>query len=81
MARKHVHAPSRRNAVPTESHDDGQNVGYFLRTLQTVLLVLVSSEPPLFIRTPRLLHGNSYLCRVRVVIYVRPTADRICRIV
>jgi hypothetical protein len=45
-----------------------------------VLLALGSSEPPLFIRTPSLLHENSYLWRVRVVIYERPTTDRICRI-
>jgi hypothetical protein len=42
-----------------------------------VLLALGSSEPPLFIKTPRLLRGNSYLCRARVVIYERPTTDRI----
>jgi hypothetical protein len=80
MARKHVLAPPRRNAVPMESHSDGQNVGYFLRALQTVLLALCSSEPPLFIGTPRLLRGNSYLWRVRVVIYERPTTDHIHRI-
>jgi hypothetical protein len=75
MERKHVRAPLRRNVVPTESHNDGQNAGYFPRTLRTVLLALGSSEPPLFIRTPRLLCGNSYLWRVRVVIYERPTTD------
>jgi hypothetical protein len=45
-----------------------------------VLLALGSSEPPLFIGTPRLLCGNSYLWRVCVVIYERPTTDRIHRI-
>jgi hypothetical protein len=45
-----------------------------------VLLVLGSSEPPLFIGTSRLLRGNSYLWRVRVVIYERPTIDCIRRI-
>jgi hypothetical protein len=70
----------RRNAMPTESHSDGQNVGYFPRTLRTVLLALGSSEPPLLIRTPRLLRWNSYLWRVHVVIYERPTTDHICRI-
>jgi hypothetical protein len=40
-----------------------------------VLLALGSSESPLFIKTPRLLHGNSYLWRVRVVIYDRPLTD------
>jgi hypothetical protein len=80
MARKHVRAPPRRNAVPTESHRDGQSAGYFLRTLRTVLLELGSSEPPLFIGTLRLLHGNSYLWPVRVVIYERPMTDHICRI-
>jgi hypothetical protein len=72
--------PPRRDAVPTESHSDGQDAGYFSRTLRAVLLALGSSEPPLFIRTPRLLHGNSYLWCVRVVIYMRPTTDRIHRI-
>jgi hypothetical protein len=79
-ARKHVRAPPRRNDVPMESHSDGQDVGYFPRILCTVLLALGSSEPSLFIRTPRLLHGNSDLWRVCVVIYERPTTDRIHRI-
>jgi hypothetical protein len=78
-ARKHVRALPRRDAVPMEFHNDGQDAGYFLRTLRTVLLALGSSEPPLFIRTPRLLRGNSYLWRVRVVIYEGPTTDRIYR--
>jgi hypothetical protein len=77
MARKHIHAPPRRNAMPTESHSDGQNAGYFPRTLQTVLLVLSYSEPPLFIGTLRLLHGNSYPWCVCVVIYKRPMTDHI----
>jgi hypothetical protein len=79
-ARKHVRAPPHRNVVPTESHNDGQFAGYFPRTLRTVLLALGSSEPPLFIGTPRLFHGNSYLWCVCVVIYERPTTDRIRRI-
>jgi hypothetical protein len=45
-----------------------------------VLLTLGSSEPPLFIRTPCLLRGNLYLWHVCVVIYERPTTDRIHRI-
>jgi hypothetical protein len=45
-----------------------------------VLLALGSSEPLLFIGTPRLLRGNSYLWRVCVVIYERPTTDHIRRI-
>ena len=45
-ASKHVHAPPCRNVVPTESHSDGQNTGYFLTTLRTVLLALGYSEPP-----------------------------------
>jgi hypothetical protein len=80
MARKHVRAPPRRDTVPTESHNDGQGASYFLRTLRTVLLAPGSSEPPLFIGTSRLLRGNSYLWRVRVVIYERPMTDRIQRI-
>jgi len=79
-ARKHVRAPPRRDAVPTESHSDGQEAGYFPRTLRTVLLALGSSEPPLFIGIPRLLRGNSYLWHVRVVICERSTTDRIRRI-
>jgi hypothetical protein len=63
-----------------ESHSDGQDAGYFLMTLRTVLLALGSSEPPLFIGTLRLLRGNSYLWRVRVVIYERLMTDRIQRI-
>jgi hypothetical protein len=78
--RNYVHAPPHRNVVPTESHSDGQNVGYFLRTLRTVLLALGYSEPPLFISVLRLLHGNSYLWRVWVIIYERPMTDRIRRI-
>jgi hypothetical protein len=34
-----------------ESHSDGEDAGYFPRTLWTVLLALGSSEPPRFIRT------------------------------
>jgi hypothetical protein len=74
-ARKHVRAPPRRDTVPTESHSDGQDAGYFSRTLRTMLLALGSSEPPLFIGTLRLLRGNTYLWRVCVVIYERPTTD------
>jgi hypothetical protein len=76
-ARKHIRVPPRRNVVPTESHSDGQNAGYFLRTLQTVLLALGYSEPPLFISVPRLLCGNSYIWCVRVIIYERPMTDHI----
>jgi hypothetical protein len=76
-ARKHVHAPPRRNAVRMESHSNGQNAGYFPRTQWTVLPALGSSEPSLFIRTPRLLRGNSYLWHVLVVFYERPMTDRI----
>jgi hypothetical protein len=78
--RKHVRVPQRRNAVPTESHSDGHNVGYFSSTLWTVLLALGYSEPPLFIGVPRLLRGNSYLWRVRVIIYERSMTDHIHRI-
>jgi hypothetical protein len=80
MAGKHVRAPPRRDVVPTESHSDGQEAGYILRTLRTVLLALGSSEPPLFIGIPRLLRGNSYLWHVCVVVYGRPMTDRIRRI-
>jgi hypothetical protein len=76
-ARKHVRAPPRWNVVLTESHNDGQNTGYFPRTLRTVLLALGYSEPPLFIGVLRLLHGNSYLWRVWVIIYERPMTDHI----
>jgi hypothetical protein len=60
-ARKHVRALPHRDAVPTESHSDGHDAGYFPRTLRTMLLVLGSNEHPLFIETLRLLRGNSYL--------------------
>jgi hypothetical protein len=73
--RKHVRAPPHRNVVPMESHSDGQNAGYFLRTLRTVLLALGSSEPLLFIGTLKLLHGNSYVWCVCVAIYERPMTD------
>jgi hypothetical protein len=78
-ARRNVRAPPRRISLPTEFHNDGQNAGYFRRTLQTVLLALGSGEPPLFIKTLRLLRENLYLWCVRLVIYERPTTDRICR--
>jgi hypothetical protein len=63
--------------VPMESHSDGQRAGYFSRTLWTLLLALGYSKPPLFIGVSRLLHGNSYLWRVRVIIYERSTTDHI----
>jgi hypothetical protein len=76
-ARKHVHAPPRWNVMPTESYSDGQNAGYFPRTLRTVLPALGYSEPPLFISVPRLLRGNSYLWHVCVIIYESPMTDHI----
>jgi hypothetical protein len=79
-ARKHVRELPHRDVVPTESHSDGQDAGYFSRTMRTVLLALGSNKPPLFIGTLRLVRGNSYLWRVRVVIYERPMTDHICRI-
>jgi hypothetical protein len=54
MARKHVRAPPHWNVVPTECNNDGQNAGYFSRTLQTVLLEQGSNEPLLFIGTLKL---------------------------
>jgi hypothetical protein len=66
--------------VPTESHSDGQNAGYFSRTLWTVLLALGYSEHLFFIGALRLLHGNSYLWCLWVIIYERPTTDHIRRI-
>jgi hypothetical protein len=80
IAMTHVHAPPRKNVVPTESHSDGQNARYFPRTLQTVLLALGYSEPPLFVGVPRLHHRNSYLWHVWVIIYERPTTNHIHRI-
>jgi hypothetical protein len=79
-ARKHVHMSLHRNAMPTESHSDGQRASYFSWTLRTVLLALGYSEPTLFVGVLRLLHGNSYLWHVRVIIYERPMTDHICRI-
>jgi hypothetical protein len=70
MARKHVHALSHRNVVPTESHSNGKNVGYFSRTLWTVPVTLGYSEPLLFIRTPRLPHGNSCLWHVSYPVFI-----------
>jgi hypothetical protein len=78
--RKRVHAPLHRSVVTMESHSDGQNSGYFLRTLRTMLLALGYSEPPLFIGVPRLLHGNSYIWHVRVIIYEGPMTDHIFHI-
>jgi hypothetical protein len=76
-ARKHVRTLPCRNAMPMESHSDGQRAGYFPRTLRTLLLVLGYSEHPLFIGSLRLLHGNSHLWCVPVIIYKRPTTDHI----
>jgi hypothetical protein len=78
--RKHVRVPPCRNVVPTESHSDGQNTGYFPWTLRTGLLAMRYSEPPLFVGVPKLLCGNSYHYLVRVIIYERPTTDHIRRI-
>jgi hypothetical protein len=78
--RKHVRASPRRNVVPMESHSDGQNAGYFLMTLQTMLLALGYSEPLLFVSVLRLLLRNSYLWRVHVIIYERPITNHIRRI-
>jgi hypothetical protein len=66
--------------MPTESHSDCQRAGYLPRYLRTLLLALGYSKPPLFVGVLRLLCGNSYLWRVRVIIYERPTTDHIHRI-
>jgi hypothetical protein len=76
----HSCAAAHGNAVPTESYSDGHHAGYFLRTLRTLLLALGYNKLPLFIGVPRLLRGNSYLWRVRVIIYERPMTDHVCRI-
>jgi hypothetical protein len=75
-ARKHVRMPPCRNVVPTKSHSDGQNAGYFPRTLQTVLLALGYSERLLFVGVPRLLRGNLYLWCVCVCDHLREANDR-----
>jgi hypothetical protein len=79
--RKLVHASSHHYAVPTESHSDVQCAGYFLRTLQTLLLALGHGKPPFFIGTPRLLRENTYLWHIRVVIYEKSTTDRIYQVI
>jgi hypothetical protein len=55
MARKHVRAPLHRNDVPTESHSDGQNAGYFPRTLRTMLLALGSRLHVILVAIPVML--------------------------
>jgi hypothetical protein len=75
--RKHVRASLHRNTVHTESCSSGQHAGYILRILRTLLLALGYGKPPLFIGTPRLLRGNSYLWHMCVVIYEKSTTDRI----
>jgi hypothetical protein len=80
IARKHVCAAPHRNVVRMETHSDGQHAGYFPRILWTLLLALGYSEPPLFIGILRLLHGNSYLWRVCLIIYEWLTTDHIRRI-
>jgi hypothetical protein len=75
--RKHVRMPPGMDDVPMESHSGGHHAGSFPRALRTLLLALGYSEPPLFIGTPRLLCGNSYLWCVRVIIYERPMTDHI----
>jgi hypothetical protein len=77
IVRKLVRVPPHRNNVPTESHSDGRRADYFPRTLWTLHLALGYSEPPLFVGVLRLLHGNSYLWWVRVIIYARSMIDHI----
>jgi hypothetical protein len=80
MTRKHIRTPLGRNIVPTESHSDGQHACDFPRTLQTQPSSLGYGELPLFVQTQRLLHENSYMWHVHVIIYERSTTDHICRI-
>jgi hypothetical protein len=83
IARKSVRAPPRRNAMPTESHIDSLDAGYFLRTLRTVLLALSSIEPRCS-SGPQGAAWKLVPLAVRVVIYERPTTDhihRICQVV
>jgi hypothetical protein len=60
--RKHVCALPCRNIVTMESHNDGQNAGYFSRTLQTVLLALGSSKPPTLHQNPKVARTTSRHC-------------------
>jgi hypothetical protein len=55
MMRNHIRVPLLWDAMPIESHSDGQCADYFPRTLQTLLLSLGDGESPLFVGTPRLL--------------------------
>jgi hypothetical protein len=66
--------------MPTDSHNDGRRASYLLRTLQTLHLSLGFDKPTLFVGTPRLFCGNSYLWHVRVIIYERHMTGRICLI-
>jgi hypothetical protein len=63
--------------MPTESHNNGHLAGYFPRTLRTLLRSLGYSEAPLFVRTLRLLCGNTYLWHMRVVIYEKSMTDHV----
>jgi hypothetical protein len=80
MTKKHVRMPPHRNVVPTESHNDGQLASYFPRTLWMLLRSPGYGEPPLFVKTRRLLRGNTYLCHVRAVIYEKSMTNHIRRI-
>jgi hypothetical protein len=80
IAKKHVRVPAQHNTVRMESHSDGQRDGYFPRTMWALLSSLGFGDPHSSSAPPRLLHGNTYLWLVHVIIYERSTTNRICRI-
>jgi hypothetical protein len=77
-AHNNVRAPPHWNHVPTESHSDGQLARYFPKTMWKLLRSVGYGELLIFVRTPRLLQGTTYLWNVWVVMYEKLTTDRIC---
>jgi hypothetical protein len=78
-AHKHVCVLLHRNRVPTELYSDRQLAVYFLRTLWKLLRSLGYGEPPLFIGTPSLLQGTTYLWNIWVMMYEKLFTYHICR--
>jgi hypothetical protein len=65
---------------PQETHCDGKNAGYFLRTLKWMPAVLGYHDAPLYFGKQTPLGSRGCMQKVHVVLYEKPMTDGICRI-
>jgi hypothetical protein len=62
------------------AHNNGKNARYFPRTLKWMLSVFGCHDAPFYFGKQTPLQSRGYMWEVHVVLYEKPTTDRICRI-